>query len=503
MILIFRGETMKNESETLKKLAETYIALKPKDSRKLNQMLDDQINYWLGEEKLSVGDKTPGGYMLAYILQKYRGKLLVRGFLLAYAFDWRRKNPLKQRIIQECYRAIEGIDKAVSRGMYINSGSWYYGSQLSWYEVPEYTLYHEYNYWHQYYDGSWHACKIDLYDKYATITYNLENVLELKPELKYSKVKLQDNIILFTSKYNTYPEIEFLRKLGLEKYENSKAILKKLQAKDSKHFKKFLIMLASQKLEIKISRIRSAYNYAGLSVDKLKEFALIDNIRDNMIYFNHSWENRGEKPFEPKNDAPQLQKLISKANADWGYYRDYLSMAREVGHDISDEYWRFPYNLKKLHDKVMEEEKIIQAQKDLYKTLKLKEVVKNMTKFNANVDGYDIFIPTKYREIKEQCDVLYQCLLRCGYDKMMLKQELILVFIRKEGKPIATAEVFYNKRVGQFYADEHDHNNCHPAPEVEKAFYKWLETFEPKKRDIKKMVIPMLENQGGGVLATV
>lgn len=494
---------MENEKEALKKLAETYIAIKPSDKKRLNTMLDEKIEYWLNEGKLFGGNKISGGHMLVYVLQKYRGKLLVRGFLLGYNFDWRKKNPLKQRVIQECYRAIEGVGKAVSRGMYINSGNWYYYESLSWYEVPEYTLYNEYYYGSDYYDGSWHQCRIDLYDRFATPTYNLEKILELKPELKYSMINLKDNVIIYSSKYTMYPELEFLRKLGLEKYENSKLILKKLQSRDSKHFKKFLIMLAGQEdIVIPPSRVNSAYNYAGLNLERLKEYANVDYIRGRMSFFNQEYGNRNEKPFEPKKDAVEVQRIISKSKADWGYYRDYLYMARAVGHDISDEYWRFPYNLKKLHDRVMEEKKAIDDMKHAELNSKLKEVVKNMTKFNANVDGYDIFIPTEYSQIKEQCDVLYQCLLRCGYDKKVLEQKIILVFIRKEGKPIATAEVFYDKKVGQFYADEHDYDNCHPTKEVKSAFYKWLETFNPRKRNLKK-ILPMLNNQGGGVLATV
>ena len=159
-------------------------------------------------------------------------------------------------------------------------------------------------------------------------------------------------------------------------------------------------------------------------------------------------------------------------------------MAKRVGHDVEDEYWKYPNDLKKAHDKDMKEQKALDKAKNKVKELKLQAVVKDMLKFNENVDGYDIFIPDNYDVIKKQCDVLYQCLLRCGYDEKMIKQDIILVFIQKDGKPIATAEVKYDKKVGQFYADEHNRGNCLPSKDVEDAFNKWLADFKPKKKKI-------------------
>ena len=73
--------------------------------------------------------------------------------------------------------------------------------------------------------------------------------------------------------------------------------------------------------------------------------------------------------------------------------------------------------------------------------------------------------------------------------------------------PIATAEVYYNKKVGQFYADEHDHNNCTPTKEVNDVFYKWLETFKPKKANLEKVnkqfIAIMQAKQRGGINAAV
>lgn len=66
----------------------------------------------------------------------------------------------------------------------------------------------------------------------------------------------------------------------------------------------------------------------------------------------------------------------------------------------------------------------------------------------------------------------------------MINKKLILVFIKKDNQPVATAELFYNKKVGQFYGNETNRENCKPNDEVKKVFYEWLENVKipkPKK----------------------
>lgn len=66
---------MKNEEESLRKLAEQYIAIKPQMKKtldkKLKEIIDDQVN--------KTENKFKESYGLYYFLEKYRGKLLVRG----------------------------------------------------------------------------------------------------------------------------------------------------------------------------------------------------------------------------------------------------------------------------------------------------------------------------------------------------------------------------------------------------------------------------------------
>ena len=68
--------------------------------------------------------------------------------------------------------------------------------------------------------------------------------------------------------------------------------------------------------------------------------------------------------------------------------------------------------------------------------------------------------------------------------KKVIDQETIIVFIWKDGKPVATCELDYEKNIKQFYGDERGHSqgkSCLPSDEVKEAFEIWLEEFKPKK----------------------
>lgn len=79
-------------------------------------------------------------------------------------------------------------------------------------------------------------------------------------------------------------------------------------------------------------------------------------------------------------------------------------------------------------------------------------------------------------------------------DATVAKREKVLVFIRKAGFPIATAEVLPQNRIGQFYADERSGtpNGSRPTADVIESFSKWLSDkpdlieFTKAKRKSKK-----------------
>lgn len=163
------------------------------------------------------------------------------------------------------------------------------------------------------------------------------------------------------------------------------------------------------------------------------------------------------------------------------YYGDYQRMATEMGHDIKDPYWRYPSDLVKAHNKVMEEKAQFELNKNKEKDKVLKQVVKPLQKNNKLVDGYNIFVANGTDQLIKASEELHQCLMTANYIDKVIEQESIIVMIWEKDTPIATAEIDYNKKVNQFYANELNHNNCKPTEAVKNAFYSWLESCKLRK----------------------
>lgn len=161
-------------------------------------------------------------------------------------------------------------------------------------------------------------------------------------------------------------------------------------------------------------------------------------------------------------------------------YRDYMNMLTETEHDPKSTYWKFPKNLAAAHDKIRDEVERIRALKHRKEFEQRQgaygKAVRKFVKFNGIVDGYHIFVPENIEEWDSQAKALHQCIITCDYVSHVIKKSCVLVFIRKDGKPVATAQVMRDGSVGQFYADEIDRKDCLPDERVRAAFEKWLGT---------------------------
>lgn len=184
------------------------------------------------------------------------------------------------------------------------------------------------------------------------------------------------------------------------------------------------------------------------------------------------------------------KKLASNEGVDM--YCDYMYMLRRSNHNTDDPYWHFPQNLKKQHDKLLEEERIEREAKkraeEERKAAEMKKrdsdfqkVCKKYKKYNSVVGDYNIYISTDYDDWKKQADALHQCIVYADYMKHVAERRCLIVFIRKGDEPIATAEILPGKKLGQFYGNEIDRNNCKPSEEVQQVFNKWLEKVTVKE----------------------
>ena len=126
--------------------------------------------------------------------------------------------------------------------------------------------------------------------------------------------------------------------------------------------------------------------------------------------------------------------------------------------------------MKKLEEK--------ERMKKIADSIKQKE--KYSKKHTLNVDDLVFYFPYDLEDIKNQAKVLNQCLISCDYHIKYANKEKILVFIKKNNKPYATAEISQNKHIKQFYLNEKDRCKCNPSETLYDKLNMFLGTL-PKK----------------------
>lgn len=296
------------------------------------------------------------------------------------------------------------------------------------------------------------------------------------PELKYFFMKFNVNtsykeLLALVRQYKKYPNIETLIEKGLY----SLALNTNLQR------------LSKPKLSIIINFIRDNEGFTKNTMLKDIQCCLKENVK--YIDYGRYKYSAGDM---------ELFNYLRRKRIDPNYYNDYICMCRNAGHNISDMYWKYPNDIFKAHDKVMDEVKNIENAKSKIRGGLLRQVTLNFKKLDSIIDGYRFFIPNSLEIINKQCEALHQCLLTKNYVDKMINQEQVLVFVWKDDLPVATAQVFYEKNtdqgqekydylVGQFYADESKHkdrngNDCLPPLEVQSAFKKWFSSVKIKRR---------------------
>ena len=174
------------------------------------------------------------------------------------------------------------------------------------------------------------------------------------------------------------------------------------------------------------------------------------------------------------------------------FYNDYRKKCKEVGHDFKDPYWHFPKNLKKQHDKVMKEvalkraaeEAIRRAKAAEEKARKEKERATIYTKFVKMMAKYigrltegaiEVFVPKSVELVQKQAKDLHQCLIAADYISKIVAKKCLLVFLYKDGKPYATAELRTKGRkfeLGQFNRNQQK-KEIHATEADKEILMKW------------------------------
>ena len=170
-------------------------------------------------------------------------------------------------------------------------------------------------------------------------------------------------------------------------------------------------------------------------------------------------------------------------NNSWGLrndYKDYKELCEYFHKDMKDEYWAHPKNLMQRVNEFRTQRENIRmlekAEQLKQKMARYTKAIKRFEGWDRTIDGYNIIIPKTVEQWQKQANVLNQCIIRMNYmDKV--NNNYVLFFILKGDIPIATCEItnLVEKKIGQFYADEHSRNSCLPMPEVRNAMLKYLD----------------------------
>lgn len=177
----------------------------------------------------------------------------------------------------------------------------------------------------------------------------------------------------------------------------------------------------------------------------------------------------------------KLPKYLLDQSERYDYYKDYLKLAKKCGKNLKDNYWKYPKNLVETHNQLMrqveEEEKLKEQKRFEELDKKIKDIYSKKLNLTLFFGYYTVALPCSLDDIKNQAQVLSQCLITNNYHTQHANKEITLVFIKRKGKPIATAEIKKSGVLGQFYADEKDREKCTPSRKVKGMLNAWLETY--------------------------
>lgn len=165
-----------------------------------------------------------------------------------------------------------------------------------------------------------------------------------------------------------------------------------------------------------------------------------------------------------------------------GTYQDYIYTAKQCGHDVTTPYWMYPGDLRKAHDKVMEEKAHLDEAKLMKRNAKYAVAVKKFLGKVFDEGDIRVYVPESVKDINMQATKLHQCLVTADYIGKVIDGKCLLVFLSCKGRPLATAELDRNGKLQQFYGDERDRYNMKPDRAAEAALDAWCKKFKPKWR---------------------
>lgn len=230
------------------------------------------------------------------------------------------------------------------------------------------------------------------------------------------------------------------------------------------------------------------YKKYGMKIEEAKE-CFIDVTY--WLSISTGWLYRQKEIKNIKKFVSYLKNIQDEENLGvWSVsqlYIDYVSMARDLNYDLSDEVVLYPKDLKKAHDTVARvQRKIIQERKA--EKLRKKEAVakvlydERVKKYEYSNGVLEIQVPKTLADIVSEGQAQHNCV--AGYVDRHAENKLCILFMRYCDRPdesFCTIEVTLSGEVKQFYAAK----NTRP-PENARAFMEewkaWMKAQHKKKK---------------------
>lgn len=310
-----------------------------------------------------------------------------------------------------------------------------------------------------YRDNSFHDCF--LYD--IVQRTNLKNILS-KTKYKYSAMDIvarngSIDTIGFLRLWEMYPKVELLAKakcFNLIKdliYRGNKysvnGVMKLIEDN-----KKSLHLIAD--MDLTVSEFKMAVKYQLKDKKTIKMAVKCDMFLDVKT-----------------NQAAKIIQYLGKQNCKCHEYRDYLETAALIGIDLKNSNVRFPKNIHKAHNDVMNKYKVV---KDELINKKISDFSKDLEKYIYEDKKLIIKPAQSQQELIDESKQLDHCVRR--YGEKMAKRETSIFFIRKK-KNIKKSFVTLELKEGRVVQVRGYKNNVHnPLDQSVIDFvHKWEQEF--------------------------
>lgn len=183
----------------------------------------------------------------------------------------------------------------------------------------------------------------------------------------------------------------------------------------------------------------------------------------------------------------KLWEKLNKKGIFLGDYKRYMAILKsDFPERLNEKYWTefkdvHEFHLRENHvnTEVRHRRELEDMEARKKKEKDFKKITRKFQKWNGIFNGLEVYIPSKIEDVEKQAEVLNQCLIDCDYIQDVIDKRCVLVFIRKLGEPIATAELTGKnwKNINQFYGNELDRDNCDPSPDAQMALNFFMDTF--------------------------